>query len=726
MTAPAVLLTRLAGRYRLERAIGRLVTGGTAGLGLGGLVHYAGGGLRGVALALASGLSGGLLAVWAAERSRPIDGQAVARHLDRALPELEESASLLLEPAGHGSVLTALQRARVERRWDPARARAALPRTEVRRASMAGLSLALAGAALLLLPPSPRGIRTVWAPGSESTRLTLRALEVEVVPPVYTGLPPHHPTGADFEAEEGSRVTWRLATAGPVEAAWLIPSAGDSLPFQADEAGSWRAVCSAERSLLFRVRLRHGDSLTLTSDDYRLAVRPDRPPTLTIVRPEERTSYDPDTLPPVAVEVLANDDYGVDSVALAATIATGRGEAVRFRRLRLPLAERKRRDGHGELLRSTLDLRALGLGPGDELYFHVEATDRKTPSPNRSRSETVFISIRDTTRTATAYLARLAIGAQPEYFRSQRQLIIDTEKLLADEGKLARAAFRDRSNGLGMDQGLLRLRYGQFLGEEFEEELQPKGGREDAGSTPDQQPAPEAGDETPGNRDDSRARQNKAADKLTHKHDEAENATLLGMSVKDKLRAAVGAMWQAELDLRTAEPGRALPYMYHALELIKQVQQDARVYVQRVGFEPPPIEVDRLRLTGKLKDIRDQELQADDRRRDSLPSVRAALALLQADPPALNAEGSLNTITAAGQELAALAVDDPRLLPVLRDLRQLADSVARRAPCGGCEARAIRGLWSALPPAEPRLRPAPAGDSPLARRFATLLRGAEQ
>jgi hypothetical protein len=165
--------------------------------------------------------------------------------------------------------------------------------------------------------------------------------------------------------------------------------------------------------------------------------------------------------------------------------------------------------------------------------------------------------------------------------------------------------------------------------------------------------------------------------------------------------------------------------MYQALELIKLVQQDARVYVQRVGFEPPPIEVDQLRLTGKLKDIRDQRLQSNERRQDSLPAVRAALAMFQAaSPSSLATDRALPALNAAGQELAGLAVDDPRLLPVLRDLRQLADSVARQAPCSGCEARAIRGLWGALPPAEPRLWLGPAGDSPLARRFAALLGGA--
>jgi hypothetical protein len=56
----------------------------------------------------------------------------------------------------------------------------------------------------------------------------------------------------------------------------------------------------------------------------------------------------------------------------------------------------------------------------------------------------------------------------PEYFRSQRQIIIDTEKLLAEKSKKTDKEFGFTSNEIGYDQKLLRLRYGQYMGEEFE------------------------------------------------------------------------------------------------------------------------------------------------------------------------------------------------------------------------------------------------------------------
>jgi hypothetical protein len=62
----------------------------------------------------------------------------------------------------------------------------------------------------------------------------------------------------------------------------------------------------------------------------------------------------------------------------------------------------------------------------------------------------------------------MGVDLMPDYFRSQRQLIIDTEKLIADRNKLPQKEFNSTSNDLGFDQKALRLRYGQFMGDETE------------------------------------------------------------------------------------------------------------------------------------------------------------------------------------------------------------------------------------------------------------------
>jgi hypothetical protein len=666
---PADQLAWLATRLRLERAGGYWLVCVGGGACVAGLLH--------TWIPLAVGNLAGLAVAAAADRFRRVTPHDVALHLDRALPELEESTSLLLEGAAPAG-LAALQRTRVAARWDVARVAGAIPHGELRRCLSLTLGLALLGLVFLKVVPAPLAPGAgPAAPETALASLDIRALTADITPPAYTGARPRRVAAEDLQVEEGARVRWEAEVRGPATAVWLAGSAGDSLPLRQERGTRWRAELIATRSALWRLRAAGPGTLRAQGADVRLAVRPDRAPVLTVVQPAERTLLEPGAVAPQPVEVLATDDYGVDSAGLAVTVASGQGEAVRFRRLWLPFASRAPRGG-GLLLRATLDLPGLGLGPGDELYFTAVATDRRVPLPNRSRSGTIFISVRDTTRAPAADLARMALGVEPEYFRSQRQIIIDTEKLLADSARLTRADFRARANDLGIDQGLLRLRYGQFLGEEFEEESS------DVGEV--------------------------------HAHDDAENATLLGQTVKDKLRAALSAMWQAELQLRIGEPRAALPHERRALEMIKLVQQDARVYVQRVGFEPAPIEVHRIRLTGKLTDLAGQQRASARAAQESLPAIRAALALLAAptDPAA-------PALEAAGQELAALAVDDPAHLAGVRHLRRYLDVLAAGNRCDDCRARVERALYAALPPATatpPRGAPSA---SPVARRFRALL-----
>jgi hypothetical protein len=189
--------------------------------------------------------------------------------------------------------------------------------------------------------------------------------------------------------------------------------------------------------------------------------------------------------------------------------------------------------------------------------------------------------------------------------------------------------------------------------------------------------------------------------------------------VKDKLRAALSAMWQAELQLRIADPRAALPHEHRALEMIKLVQQEARVYVQRVGFDPPPIEVAKLRLTGKLEGLAGQQRTSSSAPHDSLPVIREALRALTG--PAVAPAELRATLERAGNEVAALAVADPIYLPTVRDLRRLIDALGGGKDCDDCRAAAERGLYAALPAAaalpahEARTR------SAVATRFRSLL-----
>ncbi len=684
-------LAALAARWNRRWLAGALAVAVAAGVVSAVLSARLGGLAPGPAAAL--GGAAALLALGVALIRRPrLDPRRVARHLDRTIPELEESAELALADEARLPPLERLQRRRVLERLDQV-PEPRLPHRPFRRAIHTTAVLLAASATIALWPAAGRSSGPARRPAAdhaadpEPPRIT--AVEVGIAPPPYTGRRPRRARDWDLDGvEAGARVTWRITVQGTATAAVLVTTAGDSLPLRPDSPGTMVTSLTPDGSRLYQV-VAIGPGGRAATGYHRLVVVPDAAPVVTVVRPDLRTTLPPGGPTRVDLEVLASDDYGLTDADIVATLTSGQGEAVRFREQRLAFERREDRPGGGWLLRRTLDLAALGLGPGDELYFYVTARDGRSPEPNEARSETHFVAIVDTAQTVAADFSGLALDVLPEYFRSQRQIIIDTERLLADRPRITREEFRARSQNIGIDQHLLRLRYGELVGDE-----------EESGDV--------AGVDESGQPD-------------VHRHDMEENATLLATGVKATLKAALAEMWEAELRLRTYDPQAALPYEYRALELLKRVQQAARVYVRRTGFEPAPLEPDRNRLTGELDDIASRSRAMDRRPADTLPAVHAGLAALNSGRGTRGQH--IRALEAAGREVARLAAEDPaRHLETLGALRDLITSLeSGGAPCGPCAERAERGLWAALPAPLPAPAAARGGATGVARAYRELL-----
>jgi hypothetical protein len=467
---------------------------------------------------------------------------------------------------------------------------------------------------------------------------------------------------------------------------FLLTTEGDTIPCAPHGQGEYEARVVPVHSLLYQAVVGDG-AATRASDFHRLTVVPDEPPTLTVVRPEPRTEIAFGAPLTVPVEVLAADDYSVAEAHIVATVTTGAGEAVKFRELSLNFdSSVPRPAAHGLLLRRTLDLRAFGLAPGDELYFHVAARDNRAPHPNDAHSETYFIVLTDTAHVTVADLSGLAVNGMPEYLRSERQIIIDTERLLADATHITTAEFKNSSESIGFDQGTLRDRYGEIAGQETVEQ----------------------GTEAT----------------IEHEHDVEENTTLLATRVKTQLQQAIGQMFDAERHLRIDEPALALPFEYRALELLKAAQEAARAYVLRVGFEPPPLEPDRTRLTGTLTGIGSSSNARSVAAITTLAALRRALALVQRLAEGARASAAdAAALESAGRELGGLAIAQPgQHLETLRDLRLLLTALADSGgACNDCLGRLERGLLLALPVADPSADAAHGGAG-LARTYFDLLR----
>lgn len=683
------LLERLVRRWHARWTIATAIVAAASGAVTGAAATR----LLSIAPALPALLAAALVLVVARWRRPKVDVRVLARHLNRTLPAVEESADLLAQSRDELSPLERLQRVRIETRLGRLTELPALPARALTLAAWYATTALLVAAAGFWWPPVRAGVAGAGAHGTgsraqagETARIV--DLQVAVRPPAYTRHPPRASRDWDLDVEQDGQVTWRMHTDRPATAVFLLTSAGDTIPGAPHGQNEFEARSVPVHSLLYQAVVRDGDAVT-ASDFHRLTVIPDEPPTLTVVRPEPRTEIPAGAPLAVPVEVLAADDYGMMDAHLVATVTTGAGEAVKFREQTLDFdAVVVRPAEHGLLLRRTLDLRAFGLGPGDELYFHIVARDNRTPLPNAGRSDTYFIVRADTAHVTVADLSGLAVNGSPEYLRSERQIIIDTERLLADAAHISTPEFRNRSESIGFDQGTLRERYGEIAGQETLEQ----------GTEPT----------------------------VEHEHDTEENATLLATRVKDQLQQAISEMFDAERRLRIDEPTAALPFEYRALELLKAAQEAARVYVLRVGFEPPPLEPDRTRLTGTLTGIGSATHARTVTPDTSLPALRTALAIVQRLAQGERAHrADVAALQQAGRELGGLALAQPGgHLETLRDLRTLltalADSGGR--PCRDCLAPLERGLVAALPAADPSAAAARSVAGP-ARTYFDLLRG---
>lgn len=627
-------------------------------------------------------------------RRRRVGEREVAAHLDRVWPELEDSAGLLAVPRDRLSPLPAMQRRRIEKRLAAQPAAAGLPWRPLREALRGLLLSALCTAALAvggrLTEPADRGTAR---PGAEVAAGApnlgapgLSGLVLTVTPPAYTGLAPWSVSELGVEAPEGSRLEWRIETSGTADRVWLTLDESRELPAAAIGSGSFTAELRLAASHVVALHLAAGDARFSTPLARIAAVR-DRAPALEIEEPEAGLELAPDALRRIPLRVRGRDDYGMADAEIVATLATGAGESVRFRERRLTF---DRADGPAteRLYRAVLDPAALGLEAGSELYLFVEGGDRRVPEPNRTRSASRVIRISGGEGASVGLGAGLPILRLPEYFRSQRQIILDTEKLLADRDGLTAAEVARRSQALGFDQRSLRMRYGGLLGEEFE-----------SGS-----PVGDESEEREMELGDSGRAGASIAELLeelpagvAHQHDAAEINTFFDDRVKAQMRASLAEMWGAEGELRRSAPETALPYEYRALALLKRAQEAVRVYVQKVGFEAPPLQPQERRLTGELDEVRAGRRAVRSAAALPLPEVRDAIRSLRTPPGGAGLDR--RALAVARERLVARAVETarPEDLAALEILGRWLDGGGAGAPSEADAATVERALWGLLP-----------------------------
>ncbi|MCF0060191.1 hypothetical protein MUK70_13145 [Dyadobacter chenwenxiniae] len=464
---------------------------------------------------------------------------------------------------------------------------------------------------------------------------------IYIAPPDYTTLPDRQSNDLNISSIAGSALTWKVKfTHSENLVLRLTNSRGEEIPFQ-KQGNLFTHSDKITGSGLYAMKGYWKDSLVYQSDFYRLEALPDLAPK---IEPASKDLYKYHMLQDaktIKISAKISDDFRVKQAFIVATLARGSGENVKFREVKFPLSPTDFKEAN---LHKEINLNELNFSPGDELYYYWAAFDNKSPQANFSKSDTYFLVYKDTSNVEEAELATMAVNIMPEYFRSQRQIIIDTEKLIARRRKLPQKEFASISNEIGFDQKVLRLRYGQYLGEEFETSIGGGGVPEAAipsgenmldafthksdaageaterGVTergPTERGPTERGSTEPAHKGDHDGHDHGKGHEETgekdplaalmeqyvHAHDDAETNTFYEQSTRSLLKMALEQMWQSELHLRLYEPEKALPFEHKALEYLKSAQHKARTYVKKSGYDPPPIKETEKRLSGELKEI---------------------------------------------------------------------------------------------------------------------------
>lgn len=539
-----------------------------------------------------------------------ISDAGIAQLLNQQYPSLEESSGLLLKTYSGLNTLEKLQCEKTEAALSgiPSPLRISkkflAPLLFLILCATVGLIIDKLPFALLNTPDKTVNNRTTEPVKQEKNLPQIEDALIIIKPPAYTKKEPREQNKFNLVIEDGSVVSWKINTNIPVKTVKIIFNDSATIGMQVIDSAYrlWKLDKIVPSSGFYQLNI---DSNL--SELYKIEAIPDQPPVVHIQYPKQYTTIDFGEPQQVLPRIDINDDYGITKADITATIASGSGEAVKFKEhiLELPGFNAGKTEYR---LQKLLSLPQLGMQPGDELYFYVKAIDNNN---QETRSDIYIIHLPDTAQLMSLEGLANGINLKPEYFRSQRQIIIETEQLLKDKDTISAEEFKNRSNNLGIDQKMLRLRYGKFLGEENESGTFENEGLDKLGD--------------PGNFSNA----DLLKDVFTDKHDNAEDATFLEPEVKNQLKATLTEMWDAELRLRTFKPQEALPFEYKALRLLKDLQQKSRAYVAKTNFKTTPLDLQK-RLSGDLSKVGAPRLQKNiELKTDPYQAARQALGVLE-------------------------------------------------------------------------------------------------
>ncbi len=300
----------------------------------------------------------------------------------------------------------------------------------------------------------------VAAPTADAT------LRVIVTPPSYAGRPPVVLENAQrVEALEGSSIRLQMSAGGaPVQ---LIEARQQPRLFDVrDQVAELAVDATTSRVLLIR---RPGLTGGRAADRLlQIHVYADQRPTVTIERPGRDLQF-ASADAAVPVRIRAQDDLRLTSLTLHYTKVSGSGELFAFEEGDIPISTSDGSTATSRTAGATLALNQLKLEEGDTLVYRAVAHDAK-PGADPGVSDTFLIEIG---KRAEASSSGFALPEDRDrQGLSQQMLIMKTERLDAERGKLAVDAFAERSRLLATEQRRVRAEFLFMTGGEVVDEVE--------------------------------------------------------------------------------------------------------------------------------------------------------------------------------------------------------------------------------------------------------------
>ncbi len=373
------------------------------------------------------------------------------------------------------------------------------------------------------------------------------------------------------------------------------------------------------------------------------------------------------------LEATLHDDLGLANAAFELIVSSGEGE--RFTAHTIRVGARAYASSRDAMLRVSLNLDSMQLGPGDIIHLRAVARDAH-PAASREMGTSETRSFR-VARVAEYDSIDVEAAAPPEVDKSlmsQRMLLLLTEKLETRRLRLTRVVLLGESTKLARDQVRLRLAVGDVV-------FQRLGGSSSA--------------ERAEGSDDKTGPPTGKADLLA----EAEGEDSPVVAINKPLLEAYNAMWDAGRALEQADTKGAIPHMKIALAAIERSRAASRLYLR--GKSPTVIvDIAKVRLAGR--DTGSTNLRTARGTLSSKSSAREARLLAAAVLAVHNASDARDSIAVMRLESVSDAPDFARALDVLLEqLRRGGDAtepfVHARRVLGGI-AREHGSVWSRASP----------------------------